>query len=52
MALKWPYENRSGYFHIDGVSTLDLARRFGTPLYVYSENLIRQQYRRIREAFG
>ena len=52
MALKWPYENRSGYFHIDGVSALDLARRFGTPLYVYSENLIRQQYRRIREAFG
>ena len=37
---------------MDGASTLDAARRFGTPLYLYSENLIRHQYRRIKDAFS
>ena len=52
MALNWPHENRGGYLYVDGVSALDAARRFGTPLYLYSENTIRHQYRRIREAFS
>ncbi len=52
MALNWPYENRGGYLYVDGVSALDAARRFGTPLYLYSENMIRRQYRRISEAFS
>ena len=30
----------------------DLAREFGTPLYVYSENLIRNRYRAFDEAFA
>ncbi len=50
--LDWPYENRSGYLHIEGASSLDLARRFGTPLYVYSEGRIRKQVRRLREALS
>jgi diaminopimelate decarboxylase len=52
MALNWPYENRSGYLYVDGVSTLDAARRFGTPLYLYSENKIRRQYKLLAEAFS
>lgn len=52
MNLYWPYENRSGYLHIEGVSSLDLARRFGTPLYVYSEGRIRRQVQRLREALS
>jgi diaminopimelate decarboxylase len=52
MALNWLYENRGGYLYVDGVSTLDATRRFGTPLYLYSENLIRRQYRRVRDAFS
>ncbi|MCX6649182.1 MAG: diaminopimelate decarboxylase [Candidatus Bathyarchaeota archaeon] len=52
MALNWPYENRGGYLYVDGVSALDAARRFGTPLYLYSENKIRHQYRHIKEAFS
>ncbi len=51
MALNWPYENRGGYLYVDGVSALDAARRFGTPLYLYSEEKIRTQYTRIRDAF-
>lgn len=30
---------------------MDLVERFGTPLYVTDENAIRQNYRRIRDAF-
>jgi len=52
MALNWPYENRGGYLYVDGVSALDAARGFGTPLYLYSENQIRRQYRRLAEAFS
>jgi diaminopimelate decarboxylase len=48
MALNWPYENRGGYLYVDGVFVLDAARRFGTPLYLYSEN----QIRRLAEAFS
>jgi diaminopimelate decarboxylase len=52
MALNWPYENRGGYLYVDGVSALDAARRFGTPLYLYSENKMRRQYKRLAEAFS
>ena len=44
-------ENRNGMLHIDGVSAADIAGRFGTPVYVYSEKRIRNNYRRIYEAF-
>ncbi len=52
MALNWPYENRGGCLYVDGVSTLDVARRFGTPLYIYSENLIKRRYACLREALS
>ncbi len=36
---------------IDGVKLEDLAGRFGTPLYVVSEAVLRDRYRRFRAAF-
>jgi len=51
-ALKNPLENVGGELYIDGVSTVKLAETFGTPLYVISENKIRENYRRLREAFS
>ena len=43
---------RDGVLHIEGVSTVDLAERFGTPLFVFSEAQIRENLRRFREAFA
>ncbi len=43
---------RQGVLHIEGVSTLDLAERFGTPLFVFSESQLRENLRRFREAFA
>jgi diaminopimelate decarboxylase len=41
-----------GVLHIANVSALDLARRFGTPLYVYDAALIRRQVERVKRAFA
>ncbi len=37
--------NGKGHLTIEGADALDLAERFGTPLYVYSESKIRQKIR-------
>lgn len=50
MMLPKTFENRSGKLYIDGVSTIELAEKFDTPLYVISETRIRENYRRIRDA--
>ncbi len=42
---------RNDVLHIEGASTLELAERFGTPLFVFSEAQIRENLRRFREAF-
>ncbi|MEM3579233.1 MAG: diaminopimelate decarboxylase [Candidatus Bathyarchaeia archaeon] len=47
-----PLENVGGELYIDGVSAVELAETFGTPLYVISENKIRENYRKLREAFS
>ncbi|MFC1769379.1 diaminopimelate decarboxylase [Nanoarchaeota archaeon] len=44
-------ENRSGILYFDGCNTLDLVKEFGTPLYVYSENRIRDNYKRLLDAY-
>ncbi|MEW6447550.1 MAG: diaminopimelate decarboxylase [Bacillota bacterium] len=44
--------NEDGHLEIGGVSTLTLAREFGTPLYVVDETLFRENCRRYRKAFG
>jgi diaminopimelate decarboxylase len=43
-------EERNGALFFDGCSVVDLAHSFGTPLYVYSENRLRKNYRRLRDA--
>ena len=41
-----------GRLSIGGVDLLDLADRFGTPLFVYDEEHLRQGCREAREVFG
>lgn len=43
---------RNGHLFIENVDTTDLADRFGTPLFVYSEAQLRSNYRRFRDEFG
>lgn len=40
-----------GRLHIDGCDVLELADRFGTPLWVISERTIRHNYQTLLEAF-
>ncbi|MBS7654752.1 MAG: diaminopimelate decarboxylase [Candidatus Bathyarchaeia archaeon] len=42
-------ENRDGILYIDDVSTVRLAEEFDVPLYVLSENRIRENFWRLRE---
>jgi diaminopimelate decarboxylase len=42
---------RDGVLHIGDVSVLELASRFGTPLYVYDADVIRRQIERVQAAF-
>ncbi len=44
-------EVRDGHLYICGVDTVRLADEFGTPLYVTSEDRLRDNYRRFAEAF-
>ena len=43
---------RNGHLFIDDCDTVQLAREFGTPLFVVSESRIRDNYRRIYKAFA
>ena len=42
---------RDGELYIEGLSAAGLAERFGTPLYVYSEWLMRSRFAEIRKEF-
>ncbi|NLB83390.1 MAG: diaminopimelate decarboxylase, partial [Synergistaceae bacterium] len=44
-------ENRKGHFYFGGWDTSELAEKFGTPLYVLSEDVLRARCRTIREDF-
>jgi len=44
--------NERGHLTIRGYDAVELAERFGTPLYVVDEVRIRENYRRFREAFA
>jgi diaminopimelate decarboxylase len=48
--IKSHLKNVDGELHIEDVSTIKLAEEFGTPLYVMSENKIRENYRRLKSA--
>ena len=43
---------RDGELFVEGCRTLELARRFGTPLYVVSEDQLRRNARRLESAFA
>jgi diaminopimelate decarboxylase len=43
---------RAGRLWIEGCDAVDLAARFGTPIYVVSENQLRRNARRLVEAFS
>jgi diaminopimelate decarboxylase len=43
---------RDGELFIEGCRTVELARRFGTPLYVVSEDQLRRNARRLESAFA
>ncbi len=44
-------EVRDGHLCIGGVDTVGLAKEYGTPLYVTSEDRLRENYRRFAKAF-
>ncbi len=48
--LNNPLKDENGQLFIDGVSTLTLAEKFDTPLYVISERRIRDNYQRLKSA--
>jgi diaminopimelate decarboxylase len=52
--MSWPETTRrtaEGSLEFGGVSAVELAREFGTPLYVFDEETLRMRGRRIRHAF-
>jgi diaminopimelate decarboxylase len=51
MYLHGSAEIRNGDLMIGGVSTIDLAIQYGTPLYVYDTKLIRERARGFKETF-
>jgi diaminopimelate decarboxylase len=48
--LREPLENRKGTLYFDGVSAIEIAEQFDTPLYVISESRIRENYKRLHDA--
>lgn len=46
------FTRRDGWLHADEVSLAELAARHGTPAYVYSASVIRDQYARLDKALG
>jgi len=44
--------NDAGRLEIEGLSVVDLAEEYGTPLFVISENTIRTRIRRMQKAFA
>ncbi|MFH1590722.1 MAG: diaminopimelate decarboxylase [archaeon] len=44
-------ENKDGRLIIDGCDAVELVEKHGSPLYVYSENRIRDNYRRLVAAY-
>lgn len=44
------YQEINGVLHVDGVSLPEIAREYGTPTYVYSAAVIKQQYDALKGA--
>ncbi|AKN32807.1 diaminopimelate decarboxylase [Clostridium carboxidivorans P7] len=52
MKLFGSMEIKNNTLYIGKISTIDLARKFGTPLYVIDEALVREQCKRYYKAFN
>ena len=54
MSQPWEIENflevKNNQLHIDGVSAIELADEYGTPLFVFSEQRIRHNVSRLKKA--
>lgn len=44
-------EIKDGILYFDGCNTVELAKKYGTPLYVMSENDILERFSQLKEAF-
>jgi len=42
-------EHKKGVLHIADVNTIDLAKKYGTPVYVINERLIRERYKTLKQ---
>lgn len=48
----YPFQiNQNGHLEIGGVDTIDLANKYGTPLYVYDVSMIRNNCRAFKDTF-
>lgn len=45
-------ERNNGHLHVDGLPLADIAKEHGTPLYVYSKDLLEQNWLAFDKAFG
>ena len=43
--------NQLGHLEIGGVDTIDLAEKYGTPLYLYDVSLIRERAKEFKNVF-
>ena len=46
------FEGKDGVMQFGGMSTVEMAERFGTPIYVTDEQIVRENYRKVYEAFS
>ena len=46
------FEYRQGRLYCEQVPVADIARRYGTPLFIYSAGTLRNHFRRLAEAFA
>jgi len=46
------FDYRAGRLYCEDLAAADLARRFGTPLYLYSAETLRRHYRKLASAFA
>lgn len=42
-------EYKDGILHFANLNTIDIAEKYGTPIYVINEEMIRKQYRKLKE---
>lgn len=50
--MMYDYESKDGVMQFGGMSAVDIAKEFGTPVYVTDEQRLRQNYRNVYNAFS